>query len=349
MIYVSGKQSPNGATCNLWEVGMDVKTGRAEGKPRRLTNWAGFCMDSLSVTREGGRLAFKRWSAERSVYVADFEANKIKIKNLRRLPFNEGMYNPTAWTADSKAVVFDSHRNGQWGLFKLPVDENTAQLIVSGTETEEDFLCPRVSPDGEWVLYQAPPTWMTVHLMRVPITGGVPQPVLTAFMIDCVRCAKSPASLCASCEETPNHRQLVFTAFDPVKGRGPELTRFDVDDPNDFYGFDTSPDGTSIAVLQYGTGSIHILSLKGQATQTFTVKNWNNAMDWAADGKGLFVSRATQRGSALLQVDLRGNTHVLWDQPGDFEGSVGLPSPDGRRLMMTRSTFSSNMWMLENF
>ena len=79
------------------------------------------------------------------------------------------------------------------------------------------------------------------------------------------------------------------------------------------------------------------------------MKNWNNALDWAADGKGLFVSRATERGSALMHVDLRGKTHVLWEQAGDFVGIPGLASPDGRRLMTTRNTFSSNTWVLENF
>jgi Tol biopolymer transport system component len=307
-------------------------------------------MDSLSVTQEGGRLAFKKWSGETSVYLADLEVNERKIKNLRRLPLNEGWYIPTTWTADSKAVIFESHRNGQWGLFKLPVDENAAQLIVSGTETEDDFLCPRVSPDGEWVLYQAPSTSLTLHLMRAPITGGTPQPVLTASsLIDCVQCARSPSSLCAIGRETPDNRQLIFTAFDPVKGIGGELIRFDVDDPNDSYGFALSPDGTHIAVVQFQTGSFYILSLNGEATREFTVKNWNNGGDWAADGKGLFVSRATERGSALVYVDLRANIHVVWDVEGDFEGSVGLSSPDGRRLIMSRDTFSSNMWSIENF
>ena len=50
-----------------------------------------------------------------------------------------------------------------------------------------------------------------------------------------------------------------------------------------------------------------------------------------------------------MYVDLRGNIHVVWDVEGDFEGSVGLSSPDGRRLILTRDTFSSNMWIIENF
>lgn len=203
-------------------------------------------MDSISVTADGKQLAFKKWAGQPSVYVADLQANETRITNPRRLTLSEGVYVPTAWTADSRAVIFDSHR-------------------------------------------------------------------------------------------------------DPVKGRGRELTRFEVDDPKDLYGFDVSPDATRIAVLNFQTGSVHILSLKGQATQEFAVKNWNNGLDWAADGRGVFVSTSTERGSALLHVDLRGNAHVLWEQEGEFVGSYGIPSPDGRHLLMLRSSISSNIWMLENF
>jgi hypothetical protein len=39
--------------------------------------------------------------------------------------------------------------------------------------------------------------------------------------------ARAPASLCMIAEWTADNRQLVFTGFDPVKGRGHELARFD--------------------------------------------------------------------------------------------------------------------------
>src|SRR5215471_6477424 len=100
--------------------------------------------------------------------------------------------------------------------------------------------------------------------MRAPITGGAPQPIMTASLIDCVRCAKSPSGFCAIGEPSPDGKRLIFTVVDPVNGRGRELTRFDIDDPKDRYGFDVSPDGTRIAVLKFKTGSIYILSLKGE-------------------------------------------------------------------------------------
>jgi hypothetical protein len=78
--------------------------------------------------------------------------------------------------------------------------------------------------------------------MRVPIAGGTPQLVLTSRIFN-YRCAKSPAKVCVIAELTPEPKQFVFTAFDPLEGRGRELNRFDIGaDPA--YGWDLSPDGT---------------------------------------------------------------------------------------------------------
>jgi len=52
-------------------------------------------------------------------------------------------------------------------------------------------------------------------------------------------------------ERSPDRRQLIFTAIDPVKGRGRELARFDVDDPESDYASDISPDGSRIALITY--------------------------------------------------------------------------------------------------
>ena len=172
-------------------------------------------------------------------------------------------------------------------------------------------------------------------------------------------CARSPASLCAFAERSSDRKQLIFTAFDPLKGRGRELRRFDTDagDPN--YIWDLSPDGTCLAILRGSEGRIHILPLDGRASQEITVKGWSSlqSVDWAADGKGLFASSPTRDGSALLRVDLRGRAHVLWDQKGSALPSVpgglsvpwAVPSPDGRHLAIYSSSLNANMWMMENF
>src|SRR5207249_7992627 len=125
-------------------------------EPKRLTNWAGFCMDTTSVTADGKRLAFRRWSWQSNVYVADLEAGRTRITTPRRLTLNEGRNYPAAWTPDSKAVVFRSYRDGQWKVLKQFLGEDTSEPIATGTAGYAVIGGTRVSPDGAWVLYFAP-------------------------------------------------------------------------------------------------------------------------------------------------------------------------------------------------
>jgi hypothetical protein len=166
-------------------------------------------------------------------------------------------------------------------------------------------------------------------------------------------------------EWTADNRQLVFTGFDPVKGRGQELARFDTNPtPDADYVWDLSPDGTRIAILKQSEGRIHVLDLGSQSGNEIAVKGWSTfqSVNWAADGKGLFVASLGEAGSVLLHTDLRGNAHSLWEQQGNntpWTNIVqplggpsfpwGVSSPDGRHLAIYNWTFSGNMWMMENF
>jgi Tol biopolymer transport system component len=90
--------------------------------------------------------------------------------------------------------------------------------------------------------------------------------------------------------------------------------------------------------------------LDGHPSRQIRLKNWSSLynLNWAADGKSLFVSNPTPRGSALLRVDLRGNTRTVWEEKGGL-ATWGIPSPDGRRLAIAEWNISSNLWMLEDF
>ncbi len=161
-------------------------------------------------------------------------------------------------------------------------------------------------------------------------------------------------------EQSADRKQLVFSGFNPMKGRGPEASRFDIGpntNPAGFlpeirapYVWGLSPDGTRVAALKRSGAQIYILSLDSRAVREIAVKGWNNfqALDWAVDGKGLFASSSTPQGAALLYVDLRGSARVLWQQRG-WTGTGGVPSPDGRHLAMVAFANDSNVWMIENF
>jgi serine/threonine protein kinase len=362
LMYALDNPSGDGKECNFWQLQIDTQTGLPKGEPKRVTDWAGFCLDSMSVTADGKRLAFKKWSGgQGSVYVANLEANGTHISTPTRLTLDEDWHEPMYWTPDSKAVLFNSYHEGTWGIFKQGLDEDTAESLVSGIKAEvngirtEISLTNPITPDGKWVLYLSRikrgdnEKWGPFQLFRVPLSGGPPSEVILTSQIGGIRCAKPPAKVCAAIQVIPDQKRIIFFSLDALRGLGRELAR--LEGPIDtFGGWELSDDGTKIAGTENAPARIHVLSLDSQAKQDIQVKGWTSVgnIAWAKDGKGFFVSSPTEKGGVLLRVDLQGNTRVLWEQRGNPEMS-GIPSPDGHHLAMQGIAQSSNMWEIENF
>jgi DNA-binding winged helix-turn-helix (wHTH) protein/Tol biopolymer transport system component len=348
--FVYSLHEPDATNCNYWVIDFDERTGALAGKPTRLTNLGESCMDNTSVTADGKKLVFKKWKAHFQVYVADVAPSGTSISGTRRLTLTESFDVIDGWTVDSKAVIFLSNRNGHTGIFKQSLTDDTAEPLVTGSQDVSSAM-----PYGAWVVYQVStksndPS-APVQVMRIPITGGPSELVLTAKRPGVPMCARPPSTVCVIMEYSENRKQIVVTTFDPLKGRGREILQFDLDpkDP-DFFQYDISPDGTRMLWANERKGPVHILSLRGQPPQEIKVKGWSNLGDigWAADGKALLISNGVQGGSVLLHVDLLGNAHVLWQQLG-IKGTWGRQSPDGRHLAMLGWTVDSNLWMMENF
>jgi dipeptidyl aminopeptidase/acylaminoacyl peptidase len=280
---------------------LDVHTGKVVEKPRRLTNWTGFCIYNANVSADGKRLTFLRGNSHGTVYTADLEARGTRLENLRHFTLDENNSSAQDWTNDSKSIVFTSNRTGQSAIYKQSLYDNAPDLISKGTDSFRDTP---VTPDGNWVLAI---TWPKPgdskepdRLMRIPLKGGLPELVTTTLQ-GAIFCARPPATLCVLGERTEDRKELIFTSIDPLKGRGGELTRFDVDPAVAQWLFDVSPDGTRLAVSNNLQGPIHILSLRGHAEQMIPAK-FSYLMGnffWAADGKGLYVS-GRMKGRAVL-------------------------------------------------
>jgi Tol biopolymer transport system component len=349
-LYTLEEPDAGGNSCNYWTMRLDERTGTLDNKPTRLTNWGGGCMQGTSVTADGKKLIFDKWRMYISVYVADVAPNGTGVSGTRRLTLMESWDFPADWTPDSKKVILASNRNGHMGIFKQSLNGDAAEPLVTGPE---DVTSPKVTPDGVWVVYALPTKphdqSAPVQLMRVPITGGPSEFVLTAHFPGYPLCSKLPANLCAIFEEDYDHKQVTLTAFDPLGGRGRELARIE-SDPNKFYNLDLSPDGTRIAYATSHEGPVHILSLRGEPSQEIKVRGWGNLEDieWA-DAKALLISSQVQGGTVLRHVDMQGNAHVLWRQQGGFASFIGKLSPDGRHLAFNAYTTNRNIWMMESF
>jgi Tol biopolymer transport system component len=209
----------------------------------------------------------------------------------------------------------------------------------------------RLSPDGTSIIYAALSSAKNVHppaslqLKRVRLDGGPAQVIFDANSTLNFSCPTRPAAECVFAEHSPHP---IFFSFDPLTGARHEIFRADED-----FNWTISADGSRIAATPQG--HIEIRSLSGELEKRFDVKGWPHPeyIDWAADGRSLFVSHpgltaslSERAGTVLLHVDLQGHAKRIWQTDGEF--TWGLASPDGRYLAMYGMATGRNAWMIEN-
>jgi Tol biopolymer transport system component len=211
-------------------------------------------------------------SSQSDVYVAELEADGRALKNPRRLTLDERNDYPSTWTPDSKAVLFESDREGRTNIFQQALDQDSAEPLVTGLGYRWG---PKVTPDRAWILYSQDTPGSATRIMRMPISGGPSQVVMEGERIESYRCASCPATVCVVCEQTPDQKQFIFSMLDPLRGKGREVARVNLKPPDPDYGWDLSPDGSRIAFTQYeeGEASIQLIPLAVEGVQKINVKN----------------------------------------------------------------------------
>jgi Tol biopolymer transport system component len=360
------------ATANIWEVRTDSSTSRASGEPRRLTNWAGFTLRGFSITADGKRIAFVRKTDQSDVYVGGFEQGGLRLSTPYRLTLDERMDWPGGWLRESNTILFFSDRNGNFDLFRQGIKDRSAEEVVADLEEKR---APQSSPDGNWILYLAFPQAQSSltpaggRLMRVPISGGPPEPVLevkgypgsarapreiwlpSARGYPDFRCSSSSVVTSPPCVLGEiNGNQIVFSAFDPRLGRQGEVARIQVEPSLTFW--DLSPDGSRIAFgkMEGDGGHIRLLDLAGGRARDVTVKGWSNlaSVGWSADGRSLLATNWASKGASILRVNLNGQIQLLYKAPSSMLLERLVPSPDGRYLAFGEVATASNAWMIEN-
>jgi Tol biopolymer transport system component/DNA-binding winged helix-turn-helix (wHTH) protein len=363
LIYSQGEAEPNQGDANLWSLTLEPRSARPLAPATRVTNDRAHIF-GISVAVDGKRLALRRNTYQADVYLTEVEARGKRLSPPRRFTLDDRADWPSAWTPDSKSVLFFSDRDGAAHIFKQHVDETQPELLVGGNDVR---WVPRLTPDGLSLLYMAsaaadqPPD--SGRLMRVPLSGGPSQFVLEGAGITSYQCARLPSTLCVYGQMEPNSEFYKFFTFDPAGRKGTEISaarmkREDADGPN-CWGI--SPDGKYLVTsrsqnpYKYPVPAVRMFNLAAGTSRVIPVPAAGliMGMDWAADSKSVWVSAYRGRGawgtrSGVLNLDLTGKTSVV------YEGlNLGLwfavPSPDGRRLALLEHTESSNVWLLENF
>jgi eukaryotic-like serine/threonine-protein kinase len=343
----------NGNACNYWIMRLDLATGKHIEEPRRLTNWPSFCVGSGSITNDDKRIAFTGWSGFNTSYVADLEAGGKRLRNIRRFTLEEDD-GVRGWTADGKVIV--AQNRARWSLYKQSLDSDTPEPIVSSV-AGGTLLLGALTPDGKWYIGPIWPDGESIEhptipfpILRIPLAGGTPETILQLSRQGSVSCAQPPSSICVLAHGSEDGKQMIVSIFDPIKGRGSELVRFDFDATCVI-----SPDGTRLAMWRSPESPLEIRSLHGQLIHKIPSRSVGELiwLNWSADQKGFFATRKGQSGNELLYLDFRGKATSLRKCGGGTNGlgggCEGLPSPDGQHLAIIDRDQSNNMWMMENF
>lgn len=137
---------------NLWELPVDAAAGVADGPPRKLSDWPNFHVSAISATADGKHLALLNGGFQSDVFVGDLQSGGSVLANARPLTLDLSDDSPAFWTADDRAVVFDSTRNGRAQLFRQRLDQTVPELL--STDSEEDQF-PRFG--GPWIYFHSLP------------------------------------------------------------------------------------------------------------------------------------------------------------------------------------------------
>jgi Tol biopolymer transport system component/DNA-binding winged helix-turn-helix (wHTH) protein len=361
LIYAVYESEPNQTDSNLWWVQI-AATGRPTAPALRITNDRE-SIAGLSAAADGKRMAVLRSTSQADVYLSELEGRKAGWSTPRRLTLDQREDYPATWTRDGKAVVFLSDRDGPFRIFKQDIAETQPEVLVGGDDVV--VMTPRSTPDGLSTLYlvtaKSGDPSANLRMMRVPVAGGPSHLVLEAPGIMNIQCARLPSTLCIYGQIQDDSEYYKFFTFDPAGAKGDEILTKKVrkrDGPMNNWSL--SPDGKYIVTSKAQTPSeepvLRIFNLAEGTERYVPVPDIKllMGMDWAADGKSMWVGGYMGRSaggarSGLLNVSLNGavkvalrglNPGVLW----------AIPSPDGRRVaLLGNTTDSSNVWLLENF
>ena len=353
LLYSMFDSTTSQSSSDFYAAKLDAATGRWEGPATRVTAGDGNPTQA-SFTANGKTLVFNRFQSQLDVYVSEFNAKAVRLGKPHRLTLDDADDQPFDWSPDGKAVFFISNRTGPINIFRQNINGSSAEMLFLGNEAKA--IC-RLAPDGSEILYLvAGETTASAdrtagesrnRILRAPAAGGPPQHLVELPDINNYQCARSPASTCILSQM--RSQEISFSTFDEKTGNPREIFRVQEAAAN--WNWSLSPDGKTIALAKTGEGRVRLLSLAGVSVGEFAVENGSGitSVDWAADGKGVFLSsNPTGWNSTLFFIDLKGKATELW-QVKSVNATWAIPSRDGKYVAIPAPTTSGNVWMAENF
>jgi len=298
---------------------------------RRLTTGA---EDSLpAVSPDGTRLAFCRWTswANSDLYLMELSGKLGQRPEPRRLTFEYASAVWSAWSADSRALIFSVRKAG--------VESNLFRVDLSGTGRPQRLAAPArfcsnpvVSRQGNRLVYVQRTEKWDIWRMDIPSPHEKAKPP-TKF-ISTSRSNVAPRF-------SPDGKSLAFTS-DRSGTRQIWVSNSDGSNPVQLTSLGKgtfgwflpwSPDSSRLAFYGHveGRREVYVINANGGTPRRLTTTPSEYTMgsanaSWSRDGRWILFDRAGGQGSEICRIPAEGGAAV----PLIKNEWSPLESPDGK-------------------
>jgi Tol biopolymer transport system component len=331
----------------LWAI--NVTNGRGDGEPRLIRRETGL-VSTLGFTRSGD-FFYSRGDIQSEVYLASLEPSG-QTAGLRRLESRfDGHKAHATWSPEGERLAYVQTANAQ--AAGVPSSQTLVVQNVATGESRQLSVALRLAnnpawlPNGQALLLQGTDFSNHSGLFQVDATTGALKSVI-------VRAPDSKEPAPVRPVLTANGSQVFFQANGVgVRDLEAGAERLVFKEP--VSNFALSPDGRLVAITRRGRGpdlEVLLAPTSGGASRTlFTfAAGWTGSfpLAWSADGDSVLVAKQGANGPEVWRVPVDGKPPV--DTGIRWSGIIARISahPDGRRLALSTSRMSSEVWVLQN-
>ena len=125
--------------------------GEVQGEPERLSS--GLNAHGISVSRDGRLLAYSSYTQRANIWsVAIPDGPVASVREAQQVTFRTEKIEKLAVSWDGRWLAYDSDRNGQADIWKLPLAGGTPEQVTRGPNNKfvNDW-----SPDGQEIVYHS--------------------------------------------------------------------------------------------------------------------------------------------------------------------------------------------------
>jgi serine/threonine-protein kinase len=145
------------------------RAGAPAAAPVRMTT--GLYPHTLSMSADGSRLVYAVNTETSNVFAVTLHPRRsVSLREAKPVTTGSQQIEGFSISPDGRWLVFDSNRNGNQDIWRMPLDRSTPPELLSAGP--EDEFAPAYSPDGSSVGFHAARSGSARDLYLVPSGGG---------------------------------------------------------------------------------------------------------------------------------------------------------------------------------